>query len=86
MYLRDVRGCGMMAAVDIRDGAGQPLDARRRTGYRVYREAVRRGALLRPLGDTLYLFPPLTVTPDEIDEMAAIMEASLDAVMASGGG
>lgn len=82
-YLRDVRGCGMMAAVDIRDAAGRPLDARRRTGYRVYREAVRRGALLRPLGDTLYLFPPLTTTPEEIDEMAAILEQSLDAVMSA---
>ena len=83
-YLRDVRGCGMMAAVDIRDAAGNPLDARQRTGYRVYREAVRRGALLRPLGDTLYLFPPLTTTPEEIDEMAAIMADSLDAVVGAG--
>ena len=80
-YLRDVRGCGMMAAVDVRGADGAPLDPKRRTGYRVYREAVRRGALLRPIGDTLYLFPPLTVTPDEIAEMAAIMAESLDAVM-----
>ena len=54
--------CGMVAAVDIRAADGQPLDPRRRTGWHVYREAVRRGALLRPLGDTMYLFPPLTAT------------------------
>ena len=54
---------------------------RRRTGYAIYREAVRRGALLRPIGDTMYLFPPLTVTPDEIDQMAAILADSLDAVV-----
>jgi adenosylmethionine-8-amino-7-oxononanoate aminotransferase len=71
-----------MAAVDVRGPDGAPLDARRRTGYRVYREAVRRGALLRPLGDTMYLFPPLTSTEDELDEMAAILAASLDAVCA----
>ena len=80
-YLRDVRGCGMMAAVDIRDRSGAPRDPKRRTGYQVYREAVRRGALLRPIGDTLYLFPPLTTSPSEIAEMAAIMGESLDAVM-----
>ncbi len=80
-YLRDVRGCGMMAAVDIRERDGAPLDPKRRTGYRVYREAVRRGALLRPIGDTLYLFPPLTTAPSEIAEMAGIMGESLDAVM-----
>ncbi len=60
---------------------GQALDPRRRTGWHVYREAVRRGALLRPLGDTMYLFPPLTATAAEIDEMAAILGQSLDAVL-----
>jgi adenosylmethionine---8-amino-7-oxononanoate aminotransferase len=80
-YLRDVRGCGMMAAVDVRGRDGAPLDPKRRTGYRVYREAVRRGALLRPIGDTLYLFPPLTTAPSEIEEMAAIMGESLDTVV-----
>jgi adenosylmethionine-8-amino-7-oxononanoate aminotransferase len=80
-YLRNARACGMVAALDIRDAAGQPLDARRRTGWHVYREAVRRGALLRPLGDTMYLFPPLTATDTEIDEMAAILRQSLDAIV-----
>jgi adenosylmethionine-8-amino-7-oxononanoate aminotransferase len=79
-YLRHIRGCGMVAAIDIRAEDGRPLDARRRTGWHVYREAVRRGALLRPLGDTMYLFPPLTTTDGEADEMAAILGDSLDAV------
>jgi adenosylmethionine-8-amino-7-oxononanoate aminotransferase len=75
-----VRGCGMVAALDLVGADGRPLDPARRTGYAVYREAVRRGALLRPLGDTLYLFPPLTATEAEIDEMGAILAASVDAV------
>jgi adenosylmethionine-8-amino-7-oxononanoate aminotransferase len=79
-WLRNVRGCGMVAAVDIRDADGRPLDPRRRTGWHVYREAVRRGALLRPLGDTMYLFPPLTVSAADIDEMGTILADSLDAV------
>jgi adenosylmethionine---8-amino-7-oxononanoate aminotransferase len=80
-YLRNARACGMVAAVDIRDEGGRPLDPRRRTGWHVYREAIRRGALLRPLGDTMYLFPPLTTTDDDIDEMAAILGQSLDALV-----
>ena len=79
-YLRNVRGCGMVAAVDIRDANGQPLAPGRRTGWHVYREAVQRGALLRPLDDTMYLFPPLTTTEGELDEMAAVLGDSLDAV------
>ena len=80
-YLRNLRACGMVAAVDIRDADGRALDTRRRTGWHVYREAVRRGALLRPLGDTMYLFPPLTTTESELDEMAAILGQSLDAAV-----
>jgi len=79
-FLRNVRACGMVAAVDVRDADGRGLDPRRRTGWHVYREAVRRGALLRPLGDTMYLFPPLTATQGELDEMVAILGDSLDAI------
>jgi adenosylmethionine-8-amino-7-oxononanoate aminotransferase len=78
--LADVRGCGMMAAVDLRAPGGARLDPALRTGYRVYREAVARGALLRPIGDTLYLFPPLNVAADDVGEMVAILEASVAAV------
>jgi adenosylmethionine-8-amino-7-oxononanoate aminotransferase len=82
--LRNVRGCGMMAAVDLCAPDGGALDAQRRTGYRVYREAVRRGALFRPIGDTMYFFPPLTVSASEIEEMAGILAESLDAVLGAG--
>ena len=84
--LAEVRGCGMMAAVDLRGADGAALEPRRRTGYRVYLEAVRRGVLLRPIGDTLYLFPPLTVEPADVDQMVAVLEASVEAVVEAGAG
>jgi adenosylmethionine-8-amino-7-oxononanoate aminotransferase len=49
----------------------------------VYRAAVARGALLRPLGDTLYLFPPLNTTAAEVDQLAQILAASVDDVLGS---
>jgi adenosylmethionine-8-amino-7-oxononanoate aminotransferase len=81
-FLRNLRACGMVAAVDVRAADGSARDPKQRTGYAIYREAVRRGALLRPLGDTMYLYPPLTVTEPELEEMAAILAASVDAVVA----
>jgi adenosylmethionine-8-amino-7-oxononanoate aminotransferase len=79
-FFGEVRACGMVAAVDLQRPDGRPLDPAARTGYRVYREAVRRGALLRPLGDTMYLFPPLTTGGAEIAEMASILSASAETV------
>ncbi len=65
-HLHDVRGIGMMAAVDLRAADGSPLNPQQRTGWRFSRTAAQRGLLLRSLGDTCYLFPPLTTTAEEI--------------------
>jgi adenosylmethionine-8-amino-7-oxononanoate aminotransferase len=35
----------------------------------IAREAIKKGVLLRPLGDTLYLNPPLTITRHEMEEV-----------------
>jgi len=78
--LRGLRGCGMVAAVDVRGPDGAPLDPARRTGTRICREAIRRGALLRPLGDTLYLYPPLNTSDGEITELASILADSIDEI------
>jgi len=80
-YLRNVRGgLGMVAAADIRSPDGSPRDHRCRTGYRVYRDAVRRGALLRPLGDTMYFFPPLDTSEADLRAMMGVFADSLSAV------
>jgi adenosylmethionine-8-amino-7-oxononanoate aminotransferase len=80
-FLRNLRCAGMVAAVDLTSVNGEPLDPRRRTGYRVYAEALRRGALLRPLADKMYLFPPLNTRPDDIRAMVAVLADSVDAVL-----
>jgi len=80
-YYHNVRGLGMMAAVDLRAADGAPLNPANRTGWQVYRAAVERGALLRPLGDTMYLFPPLNTTPNEIAHVLQVLDLSVRAVL-----
>ena len=60
----DVRLCGLMAGVEL----APPADGLR-WGRRVCAAAVRRGVLLRPLGDVVVLMPPLTVTDAEIERI-----------------
>jgi adenosylmethionine-8-amino-7-oxononanoate aminotransferase len=74
---RHVRGLGGLAALDLSRPDGRPLPPTDRTGYRVYQHAVRRGALLRPLGDTLYLLPPLNTPDDLLDRMADTMHDAI---------
>jgi adenosylmethionine-8-amino-7-oxononanoate aminotransferase len=86
MQIVNVRGVGCMAACDLVAADGSALDPAARTGWRVFREAMARGALLRPLGDTLYLFPPLTITEAEISFALRVLRESVEAVAASTAG
>jgi adenosylmethionine-8-amino-7-oxononanoate aminotransferase len=69
------RACGLVGAIDL--GAGGYLA---KSGWRVYEEARRRGAYLRPLGDTVYIAPALNIADDVLDELLRIVEASVAAV------
>jgi adenosylmethionine-8-amino-7-oxononanoate aminotransferase len=39
--------------------------------------AVRRGVLLRPLGDVVVVMPPLTSTEDELDRVVDVLAESI---------
>ena len=53
-----------------------------RWGRRVCAAAVRRGVLLRPLGDVVVLMPPLTISSEEIHRIVHVLAAALDEVAA----
>ncbi len=66
------RSLGMIGAADL--GAGGYLGSR---GWRVFEEARKRGAYLRPLGDTVYVTPPLTIEQSDLDTLLEIVRESI---------
>jgi adenosylmethionine-8-amino-7-oxononanoate aminotransferase len=80
----EVRQTGMIAAVEfVKDRAtGERHDWRERRGLRAYQYALGRGALLRPIGNVVYLMPPYVITPDEIDWLAGVAAGAVDAACA----
>ena len=73
-----VRSLGMIGAADLGDASGES-GYLATVGWRVYDEARRRGAYLRPLGNTVYVCPPLTIRNGELDELLGILEESVRA-------
>ena len=57
-HVGHIRQCGLIAGIElVRDRPGrEPYSAAERIGHRVAAAALRRGVLLRPLGDTIVLF------------------------------
>ncbi len=75
----ETRRCGFIGAVElVADRATkQPFPAAERVGWRVYLEALKRGALLRPLGDVIYFLPPLTIPIETLHELGEIAYESI---------
>ena len=72
-----VRSIGMIGALDLAGGAGY-LAA---SGWHVSEEARRRGAYLRPLGNVVYVTPPLNIPDDELDLLLSIVRESVEAAV-----
>ena len=68
----DVRLCGLMGGIELAPPAGGL-----RWGRRVCAAAVRRGVLLRPLGDVVVLMPHLTVGDAEIERIVDTLAAAI---------
>ena len=45
----------------------EPLDYTKRTGYQIYKKALEKGVILRPLGDVIYFNPPLVIEKSDMD-------------------
>ena len=78
--VREVRLEGLMGGVELAPPAGGL-----RWGRRVSAAAVQRGVLLRPIGDTVVLMPPLTVTSPEVHRIVAALSDSIDEVCDNAG-
>lgn len=73
--LSNVRGIGAIVAADL-----LTKDPNRRIGFEVYQKAVEYGALLRPLGNTIYWLPPLNVKIETLQKLKEITLKSIRAV------
>ena len=74
----EVRWKGFMVGIDLGDH-----DPSLTMGHRVTREARRRGAFIRPLGNTIVVMPPLSISEGELRQLLRIAAESIEAAVAS---
>jgi adenosylmethionine-8-amino-7-oxononanoate aminotransferase len=73
------RALGMCAAFDV--GSTGYMG---RIGWEISDVALGLGAHLRPLGNTVYVVPPLNIENDELDQLLQIVRTSTERVLRSG--
>ena len=79
----EIRHIGLIHAIElVKDPeTKEPLDAKKRTGYAIYKKALERGLVLRPLGDILYFNPPLNITREELSTAIELAHESITDIL-----
>jgi len=93
-HVLEVRRYGSMFGIDLVARCGIPtgdgrlrgvthFDTSLRMGHQVTLQARRRGVILRPLGDTLVIVPPLSMSDAQADQLVEVTIASIRAATRS---
>ncbi|MBI5681820.1 MAG: adenosylmethionine--8-amino-7-oxononanoate transaminase [Deltaproteobacteria bacterium] len=74
-YVGDVRQKGLMAGIEIVKDKKirEPFPMEARTGYKICMRAREYGLIIRPIGDTIVLMPPLCIKKTELKKMVTIV-------------
>ena len=83
-YVGDIRSIGLINAIELVEDkeSKRPFDSKRRIGYQIYKKALTKGVVLRPLGDVLYFNPPLTISHADMDFVVQVCADCIAEVLA----
>ena len=70
-YINKFRVCGTMAAFDLK--IGQDSGYLNNIGKKIKALAIDKGLFIRPLGNVIYLLPPLCITNDQLEKSYKIL-------------
>ena len=79
----EVRQLGLINAIEIvKDkNAKESFDSKLRLGYQIYKCALQKGVLLRPLGDVIYFNPPLIIDKPDMDFVVDVAYECMNEVL-----
>ena len=84
-WVGDIRQCGYMVGIELvqNQQTKAPFSVIDRIGHRVTLTARTLGLLIRPIGNTMILMPPLSATVQELKQMVDIIKVAISVVRAS---
>ncbi|WP_295158809.1 adenosylmethionine--8-amino-7-oxononanoate transaminase [uncultured Brachyspira sp.] len=79
----EIRNIGLINAMElvINKNTKEGFDSKLRMGYQIYKKALQRGLLLRPLGNVIYFNPPLIINEEEIERAVDLCVSSINDIL-----
>lgn len=78
----EARGLGMLGALELVKNKKTRARFEGGIGMRCREHCFRNGLIMRAVGDTMIISPPLVITPEQIDELITLARKCLDATAA----
>lgn len=76
--LTNIRGIGAIIAADLKL---TEKEKNQRIGYQIFQQALKLGAWLRPLGNTIYWLPPLNISLSTLEDLCNITKISIKRIL-----
>ena len=82
-YVGEIRHLGLINAIELvkNKDTKEAFDSKKRLGYEIYKKALEKGLLLRPLGDVLYFNPPLNIEKQTLDKAVKLCAQAIKEVL-----
>lgn len=76
----EIRNIGLINAIElVKDKENKiPFEIKKRVGYEIYKIALKKGVILRPIGNVLYFNPPYIIEEDQMREMIRVCRESIN--------
>jgi len=70
-FVGDVRYIGMAGALELvkNKKTKQPFSVKKRIGQKIFQKGLKENLILRPLGNVIYLFLPLSITKTQLNDI-----------------
>lgn len=72
-YIKEYRHIGLIGALELKN-----IAPGERVGRQIAEIALKKGVLIRPIGNTIYFMPPYIITEDEIDTLLNVCLESIE--------
>lgn len=72
-YIKEYRHIGLIGALELKN-----IAPNERVGREIYKIALKKGVLVRPIGNTIYFMPPYIITEAEIDKLLKVCEEAIE--------
>lgn len=82
-HVGDIRHIGLINAIELVKNreTKEAFESSNRYGYQIYKKALEKGVLLRPLGDVLYFNPPLIIEKSDMDYVIDVAYESMREIL-----